>query len=154
MPLYITEPIPKIVPKNNIEAGSISQIQNQLPINELADWLAGPIKGYKSPSKSKTWEEWVRKMLKIWKNYLDAIVPWPVPFPDIEEYKEVWYNGIQYAKDMFKVDGAAYAFSTWFINKEELQLEAGITEDWAQKFLNTIDNNKFLIKIKFVQKIQ
>jgi len=45
---------------------------------------------------------------------LDKKVPWPVPFPDNEEHWELWQKGIQTAKDMFKVDGAEYTFSTWF----------------------------------------
>ena len=45
---------------------------------------------------------------------LDKKVPWPVPFPDDKEHREVWQRGIQTAKDMFKVDGAEYTFSTWF----------------------------------------
>jgi hypothetical protein len=45
---------------------------------------------------------------------LDKKVPWPVPFPDNKGHREVWQKGIQTAKDMFKVDGAEYTFSTWF----------------------------------------
>ena len=47
-------------------------------------------------------------------NDLDKKVPWPVPFPDNEVHWEVWQMGIQTAKNMFKVDGAEYTFSTWF----------------------------------------
>jgi len=43
---------------------------------------------------------------------LDKKVPWLVPFPDKEVHQEVWQKGIQTAKDMFKVDGAEYAFLT------------------------------------------
>ncbi|PKY62783.1 hypothetical protein RhiirA4_489893, partial [Rhizophagus irregularis] len=45
---------------------------------------------------------------------LDKKVPWSVPFPDKECHQKVWQKGIQTAKDMFKVDGAEYTFSTWF----------------------------------------
>ncbi|RHZ52866.1 hypothetical protein Glove_456g38 [Diversispora epigaea] len=53
---------------------------------------------------------------------LDKEVLWPVRFPDEEHHREVWQKGIQYVKDMFKVDGAEYAFSTWFITSIELDL--------------------------------
>ncbi|CAG8801120.1 14147_t:CDS:2, partial [Gigaspora margarita] len=59
---------------------------------------------------------------------LDIEVPWPVPFPDDKKHRAIWQKGIQYAKDMFKVDRAEYAFSTWFIDTEKLKLEAGMTE--------------------------
>ncbi|CAG8726900.1 45371_t:CDS:1 [Gigaspora margarita] len=62
---------------------------------------------------------------------LDKKVSWPVSFSDKEWHQEVWQNGIQYAKDMFKVDRAEYAFSTWFIDTEEHKLEAGMTEEQA-----------------------
>ncbi|PKK56932.1 hypothetical protein RhiirC2_721548 [Rhizophagus irregularis] len=45
---------------------------------------------------------------------LDKKVPWPVPFPDKKCHWKVWQKGIQTAKNMFKVDGAEYTFSTWF----------------------------------------
>ena len=52
---------------------------------------------------------------------------------------------------MFKVDGAEYTFSIWFATIEEDKIyEAGMTEERAKKILNTIDNDKFLIKIKFI----
>ncbi|CAG8841607.1 3622_t:CDS:2, partial [Gigaspora margarita] len=82
---------------------------------------------------------------------LDKKVPWPVLFPDKEWYWEVWQNGIQYAKDMFKVDGAEYAFSTWFIDTEEHKLEAEMTKERAREILNTIDNSKYLIRVKFIR---
>ncbi|CAG8844037.1 31293_t:CDS:2, partial [Gigaspora margarita] len=75
---------------------------------------------------------------------LDIEVPWPVPFPENEEHRE-------YAKDMFKVDGAEYAFSTWFVDTEEHKLEAGMTEERAQEILNAIDNSEYLIRIKFIR---
>jgi hypothetical protein len=145
-------------------------------------------------------------------------VPWPVPFPDKECHQEVWQKGIQTAKDMFKVDGAEYTFSTWFaevlgekfinillsarsekevtkkvkkvylqrglrseekiseyikvlIEKykaedkgslkwkenietdfEEMELyEAGMTKERAKEILNVIDDDKFLIRVKFVR---
>ncbi|CAG8781511.1 11594_t:CDS:1, partial [Racocetra persica] len=43
---------------------------------------------------------------------LDKKVTWPVSFSNNEEYQKVWQKGIQIAKDMFKVDGAEYTFST------------------------------------------
>ena len=46
---------------------------------------------------------------------LDKKVLWPVPFPDNEGHRKVWQKGIQTAKNMFKVDGAEYTFSTWFV---------------------------------------
>src|SRR5688572_4156682 len=45
---------------------------------------------------------------------LDIEVPWPVCYPINVKHQEVWQKGIQMAKDMFQVDGAEYAFSTWF----------------------------------------
>jgi hypothetical protein len=53
---------------------------------------------------------------------LDIEVPWPVPFPNDEEHRAIWQNGIQTSKDMFKVDGAEYAFSTWFTKVKEIDL--------------------------------
>ncbi|CAG8847472.1 15440_t:CDS:1, partial [Racocetra persica] len=82
---------------------------------------------------------------------LDIEVSWPVLFPDDEKHRAIWQKGIQYAKDIFKVDGAEYAFSTWFIDTEELKLEAGMTEGRAQEILNTIDNSEFLIRVKFIR---
>ncbi|CAG8833559.1 31001_t:CDS:2, partial [Gigaspora margarita] len=58
---------------------------------------------------------------------------------------------IEYAKDMFKVDRAEYAFSTWFINTEEHKLEAGMTEERAREILNAIDNSEYLIRVKFIR---
>ncbi|RHZ71195.1 hypothetical protein Glove_261g46 [Diversispora epigaea] len=53
---------------------------------------------------------------------LNIEVPWPVPFPNDKEHCAIWQNGIQTAKDMFKVDGAEYAFSTWFTTAKEIEL--------------------------------
>ncbi|CAG8719196.1 10177_t:CDS:2 [Acaulospora morrowiae] len=53
---------------------------------------------------------------------LDIEVPWPDPFPNDEEHCVIWQNRIQTAKDMFKVDGAEYAFSTWFAEAKEIDL--------------------------------
>ncbi|CAG8484282.1 24704_t:CDS:2 [Cetraspora pellucida] len=55
-------------------------------------------------------------------------------------------KSIQTAKDMFKVDGAEYAFSTWFAEIESKKYEAGMTEERAQEILNAIDNGEFLIR--------
>ncbi|UZO09714.1 uncharacterized protein OCT59_029929 [Rhizophagus irregularis] len=149
---------------------------------------------------------------------LDKKVPWSVPFPDKECHQKVWQKGIQTAKDMFKVDGAEYTFSTWFagilkkdfINilltaKSEKEVakkakevylqrgcavgwvisekieslireykaedkgspewiafieehfesaemyEAGMTKEHAKKILDAIDDNRFLIRVKFVR---
>ncbi|GES82001.1 hypothetical protein GLOIN_2v1848952 [Rhizophagus clarus] len=149
---------------------------------------------------------------------LDKIVPWPVSFPDNERHREVWQKGIQTAKDMFKVDGAEYTFSTWFAKvlgkeltnillsarsekqvakkvkevylqrglcnekaisekieslireykaedkgssewiafiEEHFELaemyEAGMTKEHAKKILDVIDDNRFLIRVKFVR---
>ncbi|CAG8810503.1 4512_t:CDS:2, partial [Racocetra fulgida] len=82
---------------------------------------------------------------------LDKKVPWPVSFPDKEWHREVWQKGIQTAKDMFKVDGAEYAFSTWFAEIESKKYEAGMTEERAQEILNAIDNGEFLIRVKFIR---
>ncbi|CAG8836097.1 18708_t:CDS:10, partial [Gigaspora margarita] len=57
----------------------------------------------------------------------------------------------KYAKDMFKVDGAEYAFSTWFIDTEEHKLEAGMTEERAREILNAIDYSEYLIRVKFIR---
>ncbi|CAG8815150.1 7697_t:CDS:2 [Gigaspora margarita] len=137
---------------------NIKQKKNQfLTIDELIKWLSKPeIKNNKkirSKSVPKTDKEWFDLMEsyisepsnpKPQAYYfldLDIEVPWPVPFPENEEHREVWQNGIQYAKDMFKVDGAEYAFSTWFIDTEEHKLEAGMTKERAQEILNAIDNS-------------
>ncbi|CAG8540346.1 6580_t:CDS:10, partial [Cetraspora pellucida] len=82
---------------------------------------------------------------------LNKKVPWPVSFPDKEWHREVWQKGIQTAKDMFKVDGAEYAFSTWFAEIESKKYEAGITKEQAQEILNAIDNGEFLIRVKFIR---
>ena len=58
-------------------------------------------------------EKWINKPSFI---DLDQEVPWPVRFPYNEKHRQTWQNGIQTAKDMFKVDGAEYVFSTWFDN--------------------------------------
>ncbi|CAG8675940.1 979_t:CDS:10 [Cetraspora pellucida] len=52
---------------------------------------------------------------------------------------------------MFKVDGAEYAFSTWFAEIESKKYKAGMTEERAQEILNAIDNGEFLIKVKFIK---
>jgi hypothetical protein len=145
-------------------------------------------------------------------------VPWPVLFPDKESHREVWQKGIQTAKDMFKVDGAEYTFSTWFVGipkKEFINIllsarsekevvkkakeiylrwgmcneegilkriksliqeykaedkgspewiafmedgfesmemyEAGMTKERAKEILNAIDDDRFLIRVKFVR---
>ncbi|CAG8760939.1 2173_t:CDS:1, partial [Ambispora leptoticha] len=57
---------------------------------------------------------------------LDIEVPWPVPYPDNKKHRVIWQNGIQTAKDMFKVDGAEYAFSTWFTKAKEIDLASVI----------------------------
>ena len=57
---------------------------------------------------------------------LDIEVPWPVPYPDNKEHRVIWQNGIRTAKDMFKVDGAEYAFSTWFTEAKEIDLASVI----------------------------
>ncbi|CAG8817657.1 16132_t:CDS:2, partial [Cetraspora pellucida] len=82
---------------------------------------------------------------------LDKKVSWPVLFPDKEWHQKVWQKSIQIAKDMFKVDGAEYAFLTWFAEIEFKKYEAVIIEEQAQEILNAIDNSEFLIKIKFIR---
>ncbi|CAG8763061.1 13938_t:CDS:2, partial [Racocetra persica] len=57
---------------------------------------------------------------------LDVEVPWPVPFPDNKKHRVIWQNGIRTAKDMFKVDGAEYTFSTWFTEAKEIDLASVI----------------------------
>ncbi|CAG8654593.1 17123_t:CDS:10, partial [Racocetra persica] len=57
---------------------------------------------------------------------LDIEVPWPVQFPYNEEHRVIWQNGIQIAKNMFKVDGAEYTFSTWFTEAKEIDLASVI----------------------------
>jgi len=59
---------------------------------------------------------------------LDIEVPWPIPFPDNKKHHVtlIWQNGIWTAKDMFKVDGAEYAFSTWFTEAKEIDLASVI----------------------------
>ncbi|CAG8784989.1 6688_t:CDS:2, partial [Racocetra persica] len=83
---------------------------------------------------------------------LDKKVPWLVSFSNNEEHQKVWQKGIQTAKDLFKVDGAEYTFLIWFATIEEDKIyEAEMTEECAKKILNTIDNDKFLIRIKFIR---
>ncbi|CAG8851330.1 1229_t:CDS:1, partial [Racocetra persica] len=57
---------------------------------------------------------------------LDVEVPWPVQFPYNEEHRIIWQNRIQIAKNMFKIDGAEYAFSTWFTEAKEIDLASVI----------------------------
>lgn len=38
----------------------------------------------------------------------------------------IWQNGIQTAKNMFKVDGAEYAFSTWFAEVKNIDIDMTI----------------------------
>ncbi|RIA99259.1 hypothetical protein C1645_811742 [Glomus cerebriforme] len=76
---------------------------------------------------------------------------------------------------MFKVDGTEYTFLTWFAEvpgkeltnillltksekevtkkvKEEIELyKAGMTKELVKKILNAINNNRFLIRVKFVR---
>ncbi|CAG8645008.1 8679_t:CDS:10, partial [Cetraspora pellucida] len=68
-----------------------------------------------------------------------------------KKHQEIWQKSIQIAKDMFKVDNAEYAFSTWFAEIESKKYEAGMTEKRAQEILNAIDNGEFLIRIKFIR---
>ncbi|CAG8852709.1 17885_t:CDS:2, partial [Gigaspora margarita] len=128
---------------------NIKQKKNQfLTIDKLIKWLSKPeIKNNKkirSKSVSKTDKEWfdlIESYISEPSNSkpqayyfldLDIEVPWPVLFPKNEEHRE-------YTKDIFKVDGAEYAFSTWFIDTKEHKLKAGITED------------EYLIRVKFIQ---
>ncbi|CAG8589857.1 4766_t:CDS:2 [Cetraspora pellucida] len=53
---------------------------------------------------------------------LDVEVPWPVRIPYNEEHRVIWQNEIQTTKNMFKVDGAEYAFSTWFTEAKVIDL--------------------------------
>ncbi|CAG8783834.1 3854_t:CDS:1, partial [Racocetra fulgida] len=138
-----------------------------LTINELIKWLSKPeIKNNKKirsklvPKTDKEWFDLMESNISEPSNPepqayhfldLDIEVSWPVLFPDDEKHRAIWQKGIQYAKDIFKVDGAEYAFSTWFIDTEELKLEAGMTEGRAQEILNAIDNSEFLIRVKFIR---
>ncbi|CAG8497133.1 15973_t:CDS:2 [Cetraspora pellucida] len=115
-----------------------------LTINELIKWLSKPeiknnkkIKSKLVPKTDKEWFDLMESNISEPSNPepqayhfldLDIEVSWPVLFPDDEKHCAIWQKGIQYAKDIFKVDGAEYAFSTWFIDTEELKLEAGMTE--------------------------
>ncbi|CAG8699213.1 9201_t:CDS:2, partial [Racocetra persica] len=141
--------------------GSRTQIHREqkkklvLTINELIKWLLkSEIKNNKKirsklvPKTDKEWFDLMESNISEPSNPepqayyfldLDIEVPWPVLFPENEEHHEVWQNSIQYAKDMFKVNGAKYAFSTWFIDTEEYKLEAGMTED------------EYLIRVKFIR---
>ncbi|CAG8710861.1 24655_t:CDS:2 [Cetraspora pellucida] len=82
---------------------------------------------------------------------LNIEVPWLILFSENEKYHEGWQNNIQYAKDIFKVNEAKYAFLTWFIDTKEHKLEARMTEEQAQEILNAINNSEYLIRIKFIQ---
>jgi len=63
--------------------------------------------------------------------FLDLDI-WPVPYPDNKEHRVIWQNGIRTAKDMFKVDGAEYAFSTWFTEVKDIDLAS--IRGWFKKF--------------------
>ncbi|CAG8603906.1 28182_t:CDS:2, partial [Racocetra persica] len=58
---------------------------------------------------------------------------------------------IEYTKDIFKVDRAKYAFSTWFAEIKSKNYKARMTEERAQEILNVIENSEFLIRVKFIQ---
>ncbi|CAG8628717.1 23401_t:CDS:10 [Gigaspora margarita] len=117
---------------------NIKQKKNQfLMIDELIKWLSKPeIKNNKkirSKSVPKTDKEWFDLMEsyisepsnpKPQAYYfldLDIEVPWPVPFPENEEHREVWQNGIQYAKDMFK--NSEYLIRVKFIRANTVILD-------------------------------
>ncbi|CAG8672787.1 3261_t:CDS:2, partial [Racocetra persica] len=89
-----------------------------LTINELIKWLSKPeIKNNKKirsklvPKTDKEWFDLMESNISEPSNpepqayyFLDLNieVPWPILFSENEEHHEVWQNGIQYAKDMFK----------------------------------------------------
>ncbi|CAG8835930.1 7730_t:CDS:2, partial [Gigaspora margarita] len=110
----LTGNIPNIKAKSSSNANRDQKKNQFLMIDKLIKWLSKPQAYYFLD--------------------LDIEVPWPVPFPENKEHRE-------YAKDMFKVDGAEYAFSTWFIDTEEHKLEAEMTKEQAQEILNAIDNS-------------
>ena len=89
---------------------------------------------------------------------LDIKVPWPVPFSDNENHQKVWQRGIKKAKDMLRVDGAEYFFSTWFAKipskeltnllltaKSEKEVAEKLKELWSQ---NARNNEIFKRKIQ------
>ncbi|CAG8748062.1 24475_t:CDS:2, partial [Racocetra persica] len=99
--------------------------------NELIKWLTKP--GIKNNKKirskpiPKTEKEWFDLMeSNNNKPNLDIEVLWPISFPDNKEHCE-------------------------FTEIEKLNFEAGMTEERAQRILNTIDNYEYLIRVKFIR---
>ncbi|CAG8827475.1 41102_t:CDS:2, partial [Gigaspora margarita] len=142
--------INKKVPKTNIEwfdlmEESSSKRQKKIkvsqPIEEDFEAEPGPTTRVYRKEQRKNWRketpapEIIDQRDKFEKDPkdLNKKVPWLVLFPNKEWHWEVWQNSIQYAKDMFKVDGTKYAFSTWFIDTEEHKLEAKMTEEQKTK---------------------
>ncbi|CAG8480295.1 19201_t:CDS:2, partial [Racocetra fulgida] len=148
-----------------------------LSIEDLANWLANPkiknnptIINKKVPKTDAEWFDLMEKTpsrsqkktptpaiidqrdeSKDNPKDIDKKVFWPVLFPDDEMHQKVWQKGIQTAKDMFKVDGAEYTFSTWFAIEKEEMYEAGMTKERVKKILNAIDDDRFLIRVKFIR---
>ncbi|KAF0413853.1 hypothetical protein F8M41_007716 [Gigaspora margarita] len=133
------------IPDSKIQSNREQKGKTFLTIDELIKWLTKPgIKNNKKirskpiPKTEKEWFDLMESNNNETSNSdpqayhfldLDIEVPWPVSFLDNKEHCEVWQNGIQYAKDIFKVDGAEYAFSTWFTEIEKLNFEARMTEE-------------------------
>ncbi|CAG8849388.1 8539_t:CDS:2, partial [Gigaspora margarita] len=128
----VVDLLPGDIPDIKAESSSnanIEQKKNQfLMIDGLIKWLTKL--EIKSNKKIR-----LRSIPKTEKEWFDLIESNNNESNDPEPQQ----NGIQYTKDMFKVDGAEYAFSTWFIDTEEHKLKAGMTED------------EYLIRVKFIR---
>ncbi|CAG8765447.1 16365_t:CDS:10, partial [Gigaspora margarita] len=116
-----------------------------LSIEDLANWLANPeiknnptIINKKVPKTDIEWFDLMEESSSKRQKKTKVSQPIEEDF-EAEPGSTTQQNGIQYAKDMFKVDGAEYAFSTWFIDTEEHKLEARMTED------------EYLIRVKFIR---
>ncbi|CAG8739515.1 23198_t:CDS:2, partial [Racocetra persica] len=116
-----------------------------LSIEDLANWLANP-KIKNNPSIIN------KKVPKTDTEWFDLMEKSPSRSQKKPQHQKVWQKEIQTTKDMFKVDGIEYTFLTWFATIEEDKIyEAKMTKEHGKKILNTIDNDKFLIRIKFIR---
>ncbi|CAG8706097.1 17408_t:CDS:2, partial [Racocetra persica] len=127
-----------------------------LSIENLVNWLANPkIKNNPTIINKKVPKTDIECIQKKAKKRLGKETPTPEIIDQRDESekdsKDLDKKGIQIAKDMFKVDGAEYAFSIWFVEIESKKYEAGMTEERAQEILNAIDNGEFLIRVKFIR---
>ncbi|CAG8693604.1 16348_t:CDS:2, partial [Cetraspora pellucida] len=140
-----------------IQVQNISQTGNTIQAPALVDNLvlaseidlltsdipkADPEASLEIKNNKKIRSKLVPKTDKEWFDLIESNISEPSN-PEPQAYYfldlDIKQNSIQYAKDMFKVDEAKYAFSIWFIDTKEHKLEAGMTED------------EYLIRVKFIQ---